>query len=233
MIIELDNITKTYLNGNTGIKREVLKGISLSVDKGDVFSIVGPSGSGKSTLLNIMGTLDKASSGNMKFDGKDISQFNDNQLAVLRNQKVGFIFQSHHLLPQLNVLENVLVPTIPIKDKAQKKLSMERALNLLEYVGLKDRMHQLPGQLSGGEAQRTAVIRALINEPEIILADEPTGSLDLDSTNVIGELLSKINREKNVALIVVTHSLSLANSIGNIYSITNGLLKKTEINESI
>lgn len=226
MIIELDNITKTYLNGNTGIKREVLKGISLSVEKGDVFSIVGPSGSGKSTLLNIMGTLDKASSGNMKFDGKDISQFNDNQLAVLRNQKVGFIFQSHHLLPQLNVLENVLVPTIPIKDKAQKKLSMERALNLLEYVGLKDRMHQLPGQLSGGEAQRTAVIRALINEPEIILADEPTGSLDLDSTNVIGELLSKINREKNVALIVVTHSLSLANSIGNIYSITNGLLKK-------
>jgi len=226
MIIELDNITKTYLNGNTGIKREVLKGISLSVEKGDVFSIVGPSGSGKSTLLNIMGTLDKASSGNMKFDGKDISQFNDNQLAVLRNQKVGFIFQSHHLLPQLNVLENVLVPTIPIKDKTQKKLSMERALNLLEYVGLKDRMHQLPGQLSGGEAQRTAVIRALINEPEIILADEPTGSLDLDSTNVIGELLSKINREKNVALIVVTHSLSLANSIGNIYSITNGLLKK-------
>jgi len=226
MIIELDNITKTYLKGNTGIKREVLKGISLSVEKGDVFSIVGPSGSGKSTLLNIMGTLDKASSGNMKFDGKDISQFNDNQLAVLRNQKVGFIFQSHHLLPQLNVLENVLVPTIPIKDKAQKKLSMERALNLLEYVGLKDRMHQLPGQLSGGEAQRTAVIRALINEPEIILADEPTGSLDLDSTNVIGELLSKINREKNVALIVVTHSLSLANSIGNIYSITNGLLKK-------
>jgi len=233
MIIELDNIKKTYLTGNTGIKREVLKGISLSVEKGDVFSIVGPSGSGKSTLLNIMGTLDKASSGNMKFDGKDISQFNDNQLAVLRNQKVGFIFQSHHLLPQLNVLENVLVPTIPIKDKVQKKLSMERALNLLEYVGLKDRMHQLPGQLSGGEAQRTAVIRALINEPEIILADEPTGSLDLDSTNVIGELLSKINREKNVALIVVTHSLSLANSIGNIYSITNGLLKKTEINESI
>lgn len=226
MIIELDNITKTYLNGNTGIRREVLKGISLSVDKGGVFSIVGPSGSGKSTLLNIIGTLDKASSGKMKFDGKDISQFNDNQLAVLRNQKIGFIFQSHHLLPQLNVLENVLVPTIPLKDKTQKKLSMERALSLLEYVGLKDRMHQLPGQLSGGEAQRTAVVRALINEPEIILADEPTGSLDLDSAEMIGELLSKINKEKDVALIVVTHSLSLANSIGNIYSITNGLLKK-------
>lgn len=226
MIIELDNITKTYLNGNTGIRREVLKGISLSVDKGGVFSIVGPSGSGKSTLLNIIGTLDKASSGKMKFDGKDISQFNDNQLAVLRNQKIGFIFQSHHLLPQLNVLENVLVPTIPLKDKTQKKLSMERALSLLEYVGLKDRMHQLPGQLSGGEAQRTAVVRALINEPEIILADEPTGSLDLDSAEMIGELLSKINKEKDVALIVVTHSLSLANGIGNSYCITNGLLKK-------
>ncbi len=226
MIIELDNITKTYINGGAGIKREVLKGISLSVEKGGVLSIVGPSGSGKSTLLNIIGTLDKASSGNMKLDDKDISQFNDNQLAELRNQKIGFIFQSHHLLPQLNILENVLVPTIPLKDKKLKELSMERALSLLEYVGLKDRMHQLPGQLSGGEAQRTAVVRALINEPEIILADEPTGSLDLDSAEMIGELLSKINKEKNVALIVVTHSLSLANRIGNIYSITNGLLKK-------
>ncbi|PLX03987.1 MAG: ABC transporter [Marinilabiliales bacterium] len=226
MIIELDNITKTYINGGAGIKREVLKGISLSVEKGGVLSIVGPSGSGKSTLLNIIGTLDKASSGNMKLDDKDISQFNDNQLAELRNQKIGFIFQSHHLLPQLNILENVLVPTIPLKDKKLKELSMERALSLLEYVGLKDRMHQLPGQLSGGEAQRTAVVRALINEPEIILADEPTGSLYLDSAEMIGELLSKINKEKNVALIVVTHSLSLANRIGNIYSITNGLLKK-------
>ncbi len=226
MIIELDNITKTYLNGNTGIKREVLMGISLRVEKGDVFSIVGPSGSGKSTLLNIMGTLDKASSGNMKFDGKDITQFNDNQLAVLRNQKIGFIYQSHHLLPQLNVLENVLVPTIPLKDKTKKKLAAERAINLLEYVGLKDKIHQMPGQLSGGEAQRTAVVRALINEPEIILADEPTGSLDVDSTAMIGKLLSKINKEKNVALIVVTHSQSLAKSIGNIYSLKRGVLKK-------
>lgn len=226
MILELDNIAKTYVNGDAEIKREVLKGISLSVKKGGVFSIVGPSGSGKSTLLNIMGTLDKASSGEMKFDGKDISQYNDNQLADIRNKKIGFIFQSHHLFPQLNILENVLVPTIPLKDKTQKKKARERALSLLEYVGLIDRIHQLPGQLSGGEAQRTAVVRALINEPEIILADEPTGSLDVDSTNVIGELLSKINKEKNVALIVVTHSLSLANSIGNIYSITNGLLKK-------
>lgn len=226
MILELENISKTYVNGDSDVKREVLKGISLSVEKGEVFSIVGPSGSGKSTLLNILGTLDKASSGKMKFDGKDITQYNDNQLAEIRNQKIGFIFQSHHLLPQLNVLENVLVPTIPIKDKAQKKVATERALSLLEYVGLKDKIYQLTGQLSGGEAQRTAVVRALINEPEIILADEPTGSLDVDSSNIIGELLSNINKEKNVALIVVTHSLSLANNVGNIYSITNGKLKK-------
>jgi len=224
MIIELNNITKTYINAD--IKREVLKGIDLSVEKGATFSIVGPSGSGKSTLLNIIGTLDNPSSGTMKFDGRDLSQYTANQLAEIRNKKIGFIFQSHHLLPQLNVIENVLVPTIPSKDKAKKKLAAERAINLLEYVGLKDKTHQLPGQLSGGEAQRTAVVRALINEPEIILADEPTGSLDLDSSMMIGELLSKINKEKNVALIVVTHSKILANSIGNIYSIKNGLLKK-------
>lgn len=226
MIIELENISKSYFNSQSGVEREVLKDVSLSVKKGEAISIVGPSGSGKSTLLNIIGTLDKASSGKVKLMGNEINDFTNNQLAEIRNQKIGFIFQSHHLLPQLNLLENVLLPTIVVKDKKQKKLSQQRALELLEYVGLSDKINQLPGQLSGGECQRTAVVRALINNPEIILADEPTGSLDADSAEKIGDLLSKINKEKNVALILVTHSALLAKKIGNIFKITDGNLLK-------
>ena len=225
MIIELENISRTYFN-ESAIGRDVLKEVSLSIKKGEAISIVGPSGSGKSTLLNIIGTLDHASSGVFKFDGNEIKNYSENQLAEIRNQKIGFIFQSHHLLPQLNVLENVLLPTIPIKDKSQKKLATLRAMDLLKYVGLDDKIHQLPGQLSGGEAQRTAVVRALINEPELILADEPTGSLDSVSADLIGDLLSNINTEKNIALILVTHSAKLANHIGNIYNITDGKLLK-------
>jgi ABC-type lipoprotein export system ATPase subunit len=224
MIIELENISKNYFNSQSGVEREVLKDVSLSVKKGEAISIVGPSGSGKSTLLNIIGTLDKASSGKVKLMENEINDFTNNQLAEIRNQKIGFIFQSHHLLPQLNLLENVLLPTIVVNDKKQKKLSQQRALELLEYVGLSDKVHQLPGQLSGGECQRTAVVRALINNPEIILADEPTGSLDADSAEKIGELLSKINKEKNVALILVTHSTLLAEKIGNVFKIINGNL---------
>lgn len=222
MIIELENISKEYFNAESGIKREVLKGVSLNINKGDALSIVGPSGSGKSTLLNIIGTLDMPTSGIVKFMGSEINDYTDNQLAEIRNQKIGFIFQSHHLLPQLNLLENVLLPTIAQKGKAKKKLALERALVLLKEVGLENNIHQLPGQLSGGECQRTAVVRALINEPELILADEPTGSLDNNSAEIIGELLSKINKEKNVALIVVTHNMKLAKTIGNVYQFVDG-----------
>ena len=226
MIIELENITKTYFNGESGVERDVLKGISLSVNKGDALSIVGPSGSGKSTLLNIIGALDMPTSGTVKFKGNEIIDYTDNQLAEIRNKKIGFVFQSHHLLPQLNLLENVLLPTIPVKEKVRKKFAMERAMSLLEEVGLSDNIHQLPGQLSGGECQRTAVVRALINEPELILADEPTGSLDNKSAEIIGELLSKINKEKKVALIVVTHNIKLAETIGNVYQFVDGKISK-------
>ena len=222
MIIELENISRTYINNESGIKREVLCGISLSIDKGDAMSIVGPSGSGKSTLLNIIGTLDIPTSGIVKFNGNEINNFTENQLAEIRNREIGFIFQSHHLLPQLNLLENVLLPTLPLKEKSKKEYALERALELLESIGLADKIQQLPGQLSGGECQRTAVIRALINEPKLILADEPTGSLDKDSAHRIGELLSDINKKQNVALVVVTHSIILANSIGNKYILSEG-----------
>ena len=226
MITELENISKAYLNSNSGIKREVLSDINLSVGKGDALSIVGPSGSGKSTLLNIIGTLDLPTSGIVRIVDNEINQYTQNQLAEIRNSKIGFIFQSHHLLPQLNLLENVLLPTLPLKDKSKKKQALERAINLLEYVGLSDHISQFPGQLSGGECQRAAVVRAIINEPELILADEPTGSLDKEAAEKIGELLSKINKEQNVALIVVTHSIQLANKIGNIYNLSDGKMTK-------
>ncbi len=229
MIAELEDINKIYTNIQSGIKREVLKGISLTINKGDALSIVGPSGSGKSTLLNILGTLDMPTSGIVKFNGKEINNCTDNQLATIRNQKIGFIFQLHHLLPQLNLLENVLLPTIVLKEKSKKRLAMDRALSLLEEVGLVDNIKQLPGQLSGGECQRAAVVRALINEPELILADEPTGSLDKSSAERIGELLSNINRTESVALIVVTHSLTLANKIGNTYNLSEGKLTKNHL----
>lgn len=226
MIAELENITKIYTNKQSGIQREVLKGISLSINKGDALSIVGPSGCGKSTLLNILGTLDMPTSGVMRFNGKEINNLTDNQLADIRNREIGFIFQSHHLLPQLNLLENVLLPTIVLKGRSKKKLALERALKLLEKVGLADKVQQLPGQLSGGECQRAAVVRALINEPALILADEPTGSLDKEAAERIGELLSEINKSEGVSLVVVTHSLSLANKIGNIYNLSEGKIKK-------
>ena len=222
MIAELENITKIYTNKQSGIQREVLKGISLSINKGDALSIVGPSGCGKSTLLNILGTLDMPTSGVMRFNGKEINNLTDNQLADIRNREIGFIFQAHHLLPQLNLLENVLLPTLVLKERSKKKLALERALHLLENVGLANNIKQLPGQLSGGECQRAAVVRALINEPELILADEPTGSLDKNSAERIGELLSEINKTEGVSLVVVTHSLSLANKIGNTYNLSEG-----------
>lgn len=224
MIIELQSIDKTYINQPSAIKREVLKQVSLQIKKGDKMAIVGPSGSGKTTLLNMLGLLDLPTSGIIKFNEKEVNDYSSDQLAAIRNREIGFVFQSHHLLPQLNLLENVLLPTIPIKDKKYKKEAAERALVLLEKVGLADKAHQYPSQLSGGECQRTALIRALINQPKLILADEPTGSLDEKASENIGALLASIQEEQNVALVVVTHSLSLAETIGNIHYLNSGKL---------
>ncbi|MFA8437081.1 MAG: ABC transporter ATP-binding protein [Marinifilaceae bacterium] len=224
MIVELDRISKYYENPETVIKREILKEISLEITSGDSLAIVGPSGSGKSTLLNIIGSLDRCSSGSILYDGKDISSLGEMELAQVRNKNIGFVFQAHHLLPQLNLIENVLLPVLPEKDKKQRKAAQERAMELLTSVGLADRIHQRPGQLSGGECQRAAVVRALINEPGLILADEPTGSLDQDSAEQLGELLAEINRKHQVAMVVVTHALQLAHKMKSIYKLSNGLL---------
>src|SRR5205814_8032829 len=192
--------------------------------RGESAAIVGPSGSGKSTLLNIIGTLDRPSSGQVLLDGRELNQLDDIQLAVVRNREIGFIFQSHHLLPQCTVLENVLVPTLANKDAALRNGSVERAKRLLEKVGLGARLTHRPGQLSGGERQRVAVARALINQPKLLLADEPTGALDRASAQNLADLLVRLNREEGVTLIVVTHALDLAKRMGRVIELRDGRL---------
>lgn len=224
MIVELANISKSYVNPGTNVQREVLNGIDLTIKSKELISIVGPSGSGKSTLLNIIGTIDSPSSGKILFKGQDLNAFNEKQLSEVRSRSIGFVFQFHHLLPQLSLLENILVPTIPLRSKNNGKELTERAMELLRSVGLTERIHQRPGQLSGGECQRAALVRALINQPELILADEPTGSLDQDSAFQLGELLLDINRKHNVAMVVVTHSLTLAEKMSTMFRLSKGKL---------
>lgn len=224
MIVELSNVTKSYVNPGTDLQRDVLYGIDLQIKANDLIAIVGPSGSGKSTLLNIIGTIDSPSSGKVLFKGKDMASHSEKQLSEIRNRNIGFVFQLHHLLPQLSLIENILVPTIPYSRKSNSKELTVRAMELLDSVGLVERIHQRPGQLSGGECQRAAMVRALINQPELILADEPTGSLDQDSASQIGELLLDINKNHNVAMVVVTHSQSLAEKMSTIYRLSNGKL---------
>lgn len=224
MKVVLEHISKHYETMGAASRRDVLRDISLRIEPGDGLAIVGPSGSGKSTLLNIMGTLDFPSSGSIRHDEVDILTYNDKQLAQLRRDKIGFVFQLHHLLPQLSLLENILVPVVPFKDKARMKASRSKAMDLLDSVGLTDKIRQLPGQMSVGECQRGAVVRALINEPELILADEPTGSLDKESAGNMGELLSKIHADFGVAMVVVTHSENLAAQMSKVYRLENGEL---------
>lgn len=203
-ILTLKSISKSYISPE-GVRTDVLKGIDMQVAQGETIAITGPSGSGKSTLLNIIGTLDSPSEGDVILNGHNISKMNNIELSRVRNSEIGFVFQLHHLLPQCTVLENILIPGLVCK-----KDNEERARVLLDRVGLSNRADSRPGQLSGGECQRAAVVRALINSPSIILADEPTGSLDAKNADNLARLLIELNKEENVTLIVVTHSLGLA-----------------------
>ncbi len=227
MILRLDKISKSYQNPGNGLWQDVLTDISLEIRSGDALAISGPSGSGKSTLLNIIGTLDRPTTGSISFDGKEVHSFNNNQLADFRNLHIGFVFQQHYLLPQLSLLENILLPLIPVKDKTRRNAATARAKELLHEVGLSDKLYHVPGQLSGGECQRGAVVRAMINEPGIILADEPTGSLDQTSAEQIGDLLSEINKRNKVTLIIVTHSEKLASKMDCVFHIFGGKLLKS------
>lgn len=223
-MLELINVAKNYPLPGDSVGLCVLKDIKLKVRKGQAIAIVGPSGSGKSTLLNIIGALDRPTAGRVLFDGKDLAKMNDIELARIRNKEIGFVFQLHHLLPQCTVLENIIVPTLADKNRFLRKEVEERAINLLQRVGLKDWSLHRPGQLSGGQRQRVAVVRALINKPKLLLADEPTGSLDEHASQNIAELLVELNRSEAVTLILATHSIKLAENIGRVLELNNGVL---------
>ena len=225
MIVELQNITKYYQNPSSDERRMILDDLSFAIEKGESIAIVGPSGSGKSTLLNVISSLDKPNTGSVKFNSQELSKLNEKELANFRNKNLGFVFQSHHLLPQLNLIENVLLPYIPVKDKKQRQEAEKRALELLDFVGLSEQIYQRPGQMSGGECQRAAVVRALIHQPNLLLADEPTGSLDKKSAEQLGDLLVSINEKQGVSVIVVTHSMDLAKKMKKIFKLEDGKLK--------
>ena len=200
MIITVDNINKTYRNGS--LELQVLKNISFKVDRGEFLAIMGSSGSGKSTMMNILGCLDNQYEGRYILDGIDISKSSENELSEIRNKKIGFIFQSFNLLPRLTALENVELPLV--YSSIPKEERHKRANELLEMVGLKDRIHHRPNELSGGQRQRVAIARALVNNPSIILADEPTGNLDSKSEAEIIEILQKLNK-MGKTIVIVTH----------------------------
>lgn len=219
-LLNVENLTREFNAAENGEPLRVLRGLSLEVARGESVAIVGSSGCGKSTLLNLIGTLDQPTSGTLTFNGRDLSQLNGEELALLRNCEMGFIFQSHHLLPQCSVMENVLVPTIAHRTSSAS--DEERGRRLLERVGLGERLSHRPGQLSGGERQRVAVVRALINEPQLLLADEPTGALDEDTADKLGQLLVELNKEEKVTLITVTHSPRLAERMGRTLKLADG-----------
>jgi len=255
-LLELANVTKRYAGPEGSAALPVLNGVSLSVVHGESLAIVGPSGSGKSTLLQIIGTLDRPTTGKVLLDGQDLAALDAQQIAAVRNRQIGFVFQSHFLLPQCTVWENVLVPTLanPLpggtppsphrmgrgqgEERSRERGGMAselapetheaRAERLLKRVGLGERLHHRPGQLSGGERQRVAVVRALINQPQLLLADEPTGALDHASATALGQLLVELNREEGVTLIVATHALDLAKRMGRVLRLEDGQLVEEE-----
>ena len=214
------SISKDYPRTEGGGRLSVLDNGSLEIEQGDSVAVVGPSGCGKSTLLHILGGLDRPTGGSLVLGKKDLLTLSDRELAVVRNEEIGFVFQQHYLLPQCTALENVLVPTLVGSHDPGKQ--EERARTLLEAVGLSDRLHHRPGQLSGGECQRVAIVRSLINQPKVLLADEPTGSLDADNASRLIDLLLTLQENEGVALILVTHALELAHRMQRVMKLRGG-----------
>ncbi|HAQ02931.1 TPA: macrolide ABC transporter ATP-binding protein [Candidatus Nomurabacteria bacterium] len=216
MLIELKDIIKNYDNG--GVITKVLRGVSLSVDEGEFVAIMGPSGSGKSTLMHTIGFLDKPTSGTYLFDGEDTSSFNDDELARIRNERIGFVFQSFNLLPRTSVLDNVILPLLYNTSKANQE---SRAKLALESVGLGERIHFMSNQISGGQKQRVAIARALVCDPKVIFADEPTGNLDSKSGATVMNILERLNKDGRT-IILVTHDRGVALHANRIVTISDG-----------
>lgn len=221
-VIDIQGITKTYVNGKLTVP--VLHGIDLQVQKGDFVSIMGPSGSGKSTFMNILGCLDRPTSGSYRLNGNEVANLSDDELAYVRNKEIGFVFQSFNLLTKLTAIENVALPMVYAG--IDKKTRTARAEALLTSVGLGDRMDHLPAELSGGQRQRVAIARALVNNPALVLADEPTGNLDHKTTESIFELIQTLNAEQNIAFLLVTHDMSLAQKLSRCLTMQDGILKE-------
>lgn len=226
-IIHLENLKKNYYLGKQVI--EVLKGISLDIFKNEYVALMGPSGSGKSTLMNILGCLDSPTSGTYILNGKDVSQTSDNELAEVRNKEIGFVFQQFNLLPRLTAVENVALPLVYAG--IPKKTRMQKAMHVLEQVNLADRSHHKPNEMSGGQNQRVAIARALVNDPAIILADEPTGNLDSKTSYEIMDIFGKIHSSGNT-VILVTHEEDIANFAHRIVRLRDGIIESDRMKEA-
>ncbi len=226
MLFKLQNIVKSFGSPGEPGYREVLKGLNLQVDKGELIAILGPSGSGKTTLLNIAGTLDVPDSGEVLFRGESLTGTTDLSLDQFRNREIGFVFQFHHLLPQCSLNENILLPTIPQKRRDREVTGY--AEKLMKKVGIWEYRDKLPGKLSGGECQRAAIVRAMINRPSLLLADEPTGALDGENVDNLADLLIQMNKEEGLTVIMVTHSENLASWMQRVYRIIDGVLEEQQ-----
>ncbi|RUM57936.1 MAG: lipoprotein-releasing system ATP-binding protein LolD [Persephonella sp.] len=228
MFIVGKNLSKVYqLEG--GEKVEALKGVNLEIRKGEIVGLMGPSGSGKSTLLNLLGGIDKPTKGEVLINGKNINNLKDRELAKFRNKNIGFVFQFHYLLPEFTALENVIIPT-QFYRYMKPKDAEEKARNLLSKLNLEGRVYHRPSQMSGGEQQRVAIARAVINEPEIILADEPTGNLDTANTKVVMDIFTELNREKNITIVIATHDDFVASFCNRIIKLKDGVIEEEIIN---
>lgn len=221
-ILKLENIEKNYVGQTENL--HIIRDLNLTVNEGEFISILGRSGSGKSTLLNIMGLLDKVDGGKIFIDGKEVDSLSEDEKDKIKNSMIGFVFQFHYLLPEFSALENVMLPAMISKNRSKIEIEKE-ATKLLELVGLKDRVAHKPSQLSGGEKQRVAIARALINKPKILLADEPTGNLDEETSEIIFKILKDINEKNNQTIIVVTHSKDLADISDRQLYLKKGILE--------
>lgn len=220
LMLRADNLYKIYRNGK--ISLEVIEGIDLQVKRGEILCVIGPSGAGKSTLLHMLGGLDQPSRGKVFLEGRDLYRLSERQRAQIRNKKIGFVFQFYHLLPEFSAWENVMLPALI--DGVKAHLAKEKALNLLKLVGLAERSEHKPNQLSGGEQQRVAIARTLINDPDLILCDEPTGNLDSERGEQIAGILAELNRQKGKTLIIVSHETNIAKMADRIIHIRDGRL---------
>jgi putative ABC transport system ATP-binding protein len=220
-VIKVTDLTKDYIISDIVV--QALRGVSLEVYPGEIVAIMGPSGSGKSTLMNMIGCLDSPTNGEYILDGEVVSDLRDDQLAIVRNRKIGFVFQKYNLLPRANAIENV---ALPLRYSEDREAIRERAIEALKSVGLEDRIHHKPNELSGGQQQRVAIARAIVNQPAIILADEPTGNLDSQAGKDIMELLLRLNREQKTTVLIVTHDADVANHSERIIRLRDGLIQQ-------